>query len=91
MYKIFKPYDFSRDFPDYDSDATEKFYTNFPDEDPILDTWNINEKHIIDMTHKKQSLLNEKHLPDTANEKLSLSDNISICELFSNLTPRGPK
>ena len=64
LYKIFKPYDFSRDFPDYDSDATDNFYTNFPDEDPILDTWNINEKHMIDMTHKKQSLLNEKHLPD---------------------------
>ena len=43
------------------------------------------------MTHKKQSLLNEKHLPDTANKKLLLPDNISTCELFSNLTPRGPK
>ena len=78
LYNIFKPYDFSRDFPDYDSDATEKFYTNFPDEDPILDTWNTNEKHLSDTINEKQSLPNEKHLSDTTNEKQSLPDNNSI-------------
>ena len=91
LYKIFKPYDFSRDFPDDDSDATENFYTNFPDEDPILDTWNTNEKHLSDTINEKQSLPNEKHLSDTTNEKLSLPDNHSTCDLFPNFFPRGSK
>ena len=65
----------SRDFPDYDSDATDNFYSNFPDEDPILVTWNTN----------------EKHLSDTSNKKLSLPDNNSICDLFPNFIPCGSK
>ena len=78
LYMIFKPYNFPRDFPDYDSDAMDNFYTNFQDEDPPLDTWNKNEKLLSDTINEKQSLPNEKHLSDTTNEKQSLPDNNSI-------------
>ena len=32
--------DFKKDNPDYDSDATEKFYVDFPDENKLLNIWN---------------------------------------------------
>ena len=31
--------DFRKDNPDYDSDATDEFYTHFPDEHKECDTW----------------------------------------------------
>ena len=31
--------DFQKDNPDYDTDATEEFYVDFPDENNILNIW----------------------------------------------------
>ena len=54
LYKIFKPYDFHKDFPDYDSDDTEDFYVNFPDEDPACDMFNKNKKLLSELTSNEK-------------------------------------
>ena len=51
-YRIFEPINFNNDFPDYDTDATENFPTHYPDEDPVLDTWDTNKNLSVSLEHK---------------------------------------